>query len=230
MKTTISAFRYCALLVICAPFLLIHTDAFQISFTGQQTTSGAEDTRNNNPYAGYAKRTPKPLHQRTVTQSFDPFVCRETKKTLYDVLESHPKASRDELKHNFYNIAKVTHPDATGGSAAAATVMSIQDHHGHDEFNEIANAWHILSDKEERMRYDRLLQAEAFKEKVCETASVAAAGAVKVASVVVPVVITTMKITAELIGQAVSAFSNVVRDAMSSQELGTVVQVTLYDE
>mmetsp|Transcript_18574 Transcript_18574/g.25764 ORF Transcript_18574/g.25764 Transcript_18574/m.25764 type:complete len:226 (-) Transcript_18574:250-927(-) len=225
MKINISAFSCCALLVLCSPFLLGTTNAFQFSFVGQQTTSGTDDprTNNNHPYAGYAKRTPKPLHERTVTQSFDPFVCRETKKTLYDVLGSHPQASREELKHNFYHIAKVTHPDTT-------TISVNKEGHGYDDFNEIANAWQILSDKEERMRYDRLLKAEAFKEKVCETASDAIENTAKFAAVVVPVVITAVKITAEIIGHAVSAFTNVVRDSMSNQDLGAVVQVTLYDE
>jgi len=75
-------------------------------------------------------------------------------KTLYEVLRSHPTASRNEIRRQFAVLARETHPDAlTSGEGNAA-------------FTEVSHAWNVLGNEKERRRYDRSLQAAEIKENV----------------------------------------------------------------
>jgi len=81
-------------------------------------------------------------------------------KTLYEILNSTPDASRSDLKRNYINLVRQTHPDA---------LISKEDDEIDDnspEFQEIMQAWRTLSNPLERKRYDRKLRAEAFTTKV----------------------------------------------------------------
>mmetsp|Transcript_31867 Transcript_31867/g.46894 ORF Transcript_31867/g.46894 Transcript_31867/m.46894 type:complete len:560 (+) Transcript_31867:86-1765(+) len=77
-------------------------------------------------------------------------------RTLYEVLQCPPTATKSELKKAYVSLARQTHPDATIGLSEDEASKR------NEQFSEIAAAWRILSDKQERLRYDRALQAEAF--------------------------------------------------------------------
>mmetsp|Transcript_13629 Transcript_13629/g.37664 ORF Transcript_13629/g.37664 Transcript_13629/m.37664 type:complete len:492 (+) Transcript_13629:68-1543(+) len=83
----------------------------------------------------------------------------ENKRTLYDVLGAERTDSREVLKQKYTSLAKICHPDAIM-SRGKSEANEIPD------FTEIAAAWRILSDKKQRKRYDRSLQAEEFSDNV----------------------------------------------------------------
>ena len=62
--------------------------------------------------------------------------------TLYDVLGAEPGADDEALRLAYRRRVRQTHPDR-GGDA--------------DEFREVQSAWELLSDDEERRRYDEWL-------------------------------------------------------------------------
>ena len=72
-------------------------------------------------------------------------------KTLYEILEASPTATRAELKKKYVEMAKLSHPDAQIGR----TDYSLDDA---PDFGEVAAAWRILGDVKSRKRYDRELQ------------------------------------------------------------------------
>ncbi len=84
----------------------------------------------------------------------------EDERTLYQILEVSPLATRDEIKRRYVELARETHPDATVGlSPKERSEKEIL-------FTEVAAAWRILSDKRERQRYDRSLKAKEFTRNV----------------------------------------------------------------
>lgn len=65
-------------------------------------------------------------------------------RELYEVLEVDRQASASDLKKAYYRLAKKYHPDHNPG-----------DKDAEDKFKEASNAYSILSDDEQRQRYDR---------------------------------------------------------------------------
>jgi molecular chaperone DnaJ len=65
-------------------------------------------------------------------------------RDLYEVLEVERQASASDLKKAYYRLAKKYHPDHNPGDKVAE-----------EKFKEASNAYSILSDDEQRQRYDR---------------------------------------------------------------------------
>src|SRR3954464_15769576 len=65
-------------------------------------------------------------------------------RDLYEVLEVDRQANASDLKKAYYRLAKKYHPDHNPG-----------DKDAEDKFKEASNAYSILSDDEQRQRYDR---------------------------------------------------------------------------
>ncbi|HEX8110189.1 MAG TPA: DnaJ domain-containing protein, partial [Kofleriaceae bacterium] len=65
-------------------------------------------------------------------------------RDLYEVLEVDRQASPSELKKAYYRLAKKYHPDHNPG-----------DKDAEEKFKEASNAYSILSDDDQRQRYDR---------------------------------------------------------------------------
>ena len=65
-------------------------------------------------------------------------------RDLYEVLEVDKQASSSELKKAYYRLAKKYHPDHNPG-----------DKDAEEKFKEASNAYSILSDDDQRARYDR---------------------------------------------------------------------------
>ena len=82
--------------------------------------------------------------------------------TLYDILDCSPQASREELKKQYIKLAKILHPDAC---------IDSKETENNVEFSEVAAAWKILSDDQQRRRYDRSLRANEFVSDIEKTAS-----------------------------------------------------------
>jgi curved DNA-binding protein CbpA len=70
-------------------------------------------------------------------------------KTLYDLLGTRPDDDAEALKAAFRKAAKAKHPDLHAGDPYAAI-----------RFRQIAEAYEILRDAEQRATYDRLLRFE----------------------------------------------------------------------
>lgn len=66
--------------------------------------------------------------------------------TLYEVLGVSQYADKDHIKKAYRDLAKKYHPDANGGDPTVA-----------EKFKEISNAYSILSDDQERIKYDASL-------------------------------------------------------------------------
>lgn len=73
--------------------------------------------------------------------------------TLYDTLGVHEDASDDEIKRAYRKAAMRAHPDRNKGREAAA----------HHAFQEIKQAYAILSDPEQRRVYDAVFAQEMDK-------------------------------------------------------------------
>src|ERR1043166_4607085 len=65
-------------------------------------------------------------------------------RDLYEVLEVDRQANPSDLKKAYYRLAKKYHPDHSPG-----------DKEAEEKFKEASNAYSILSDDEQRQRYDR---------------------------------------------------------------------------
>src|SRR4249920_882536 len=65
-------------------------------------------------------------------------------RDLYEVLGVEKSASPGELKKAYYRLAKQYHPD-----------HNPDDKEAEDKFKEASNAYQVLSDDEQRARYDR---------------------------------------------------------------------------
>lgn len=96
-------------------------------------------------------------------------------RTLYDVLQCSPNATRAEMKRSYVALARQTHPDAL----LALDPNSVPDSATADlpDFNEVARAWKTLSDPRERKRYDRSLEADRISRDIEDAASRAARAA-----------------------------------------------------
>lgn len=64
-------------------------------------------------------------------------------KDYYKILEVTPQADDDAIKKSFRKLAKKYHPDTNGGDKQAA-----------ERFQEINEAYSVLSDAEKRKQYD----------------------------------------------------------------------------
>jgi len=84
---------------------------------------------------------------------------RITDKNLYSILGASPTMNRADIKRCYITLAKQTHPDSSN------------DDDNVNRFNEIAQAWEILSDDKARRSYDRELAANDFKEDISKKAS-----------------------------------------------------------
>mmetsp|Transcript_33692 Transcript_33692/g.60660 ORF Transcript_33692/g.60660 Transcript_33692/m.60660 type:complete len:624 (+) Transcript_33692:83-1954(+) len=92
-------------------------------------------------------------------ESVETMVAPLKTRTLYDILQCSPTASRIELKRSYLSLAKETHPDALlqyGMVSDAETEL---------RFVEISQAWKIVGDSTSRRRYDRELQAKGISSK-----------------------------------------------------------------
>jgi curved DNA-binding protein CbpA len=76
-------------------------------------------------------------------------------KTLYDLLGTRPDDDAEALKAAFRKAAKANHPDLHAGDPYAAI-----------RFRQIAEAYEILRDAEQRATYDRLLRFEFERERL----------------------------------------------------------------
>ena len=65
-------------------------------------------------------------------------------RSLYDVLQVHPKATQRQIKHAYYDLSMKLHPDQNQNDPAAAV-----------KFNEIVQAYDTLSDPYKRRLYDQ---------------------------------------------------------------------------
>jgi curved DNA-binding protein CbpA len=70
-------------------------------------------------------------------------------RNLYDLLGVRPDDDAEDLRKAFLKAAKESHPDHHGGDPEAAT-----------RFRQIAEAYDILRDTEQRAAYDQLLEVE----------------------------------------------------------------------
>jgi curved DNA-binding protein CbpA len=88
------------------------------------------------------------------------------KRTLYEILGATPNATKGELRRKYVALARTTHPDALIGSNATVSYESRSV-----EFSDIAQAWRVLSNDKERLRYDRSLAAQDFQRSFEQAAS-----------------------------------------------------------
>lgn len=76
-------------------------------------------------------------------------------KSYYEILEISSTATSEEIKKAFRKCAKKYHPD-----------RDVNDPTLSEKFKEINEAYSVLSDEEERKKYDeKLLKAKGFKGK-----------------------------------------------------------------
>lgn len=78
----------------------------------------------------------------------------ESQKNYYELLGVRRRATRDEIKKAFYQIARLYHPDTSSNSA----VLGEEENQRRLEiFKGITLAYNTLVDQERRARYDRTL-------------------------------------------------------------------------
>ena len=79
---------------------------------------------------------------------------QKPKRNYYEVLGVKPSATSEEIKSAFRKLAKATHPDLAGDAKK-------------EEFQEVEEAYTVLSDESKRAEYDRknLIQGEESNEK-----------------------------------------------------------------
>lgn len=81
-----------------------------------------------------------------------------SEKTLYEILNSSPDATRSEIKRKYVELVRTSHPDARIGMEDST--------YADEQFQLYTNAWKTLSNPLERKRYDRELRAKKFAQDV----------------------------------------------------------------
>lgn len=71
------------------------------------------------------------------------------KKTLYEILNISSTATLAEIKKAYRQLCKMHHPDKNQGSTESENL-----------FKQINEAYHVLSDKDSREKYDREIRNE----------------------------------------------------------------------
>jgi len=94
-------------------------------------------------------------------------VKQQTQTDYYSVLEAWPKSSADEIKKNYFRLAKLYHPDVAGNTPESK-----------ERFKLINEAYSVLIDPQKRREYDETLRkksdskdASAMKEEDRKTAT-----------------------------------------------------------
>ena len=80
-----------------------------------------------------------------------------SEKTLYEILNSSPTATRIDIKREYVKLVKQSHPDALRNNTTEDTEK---------QFQLTTQAWKTLSNPLERKRYDRELRAQKFTDDV----------------------------------------------------------------
>jgi curved DNA-binding protein CbpA len=75
-------------------------------------------------------------------------------RTFYEILEVEPLASADQIRTAFRRLARERHPDRFQGAARATAEL---------EFQAITEAYNVLSDPDQRGRYDQTAAASVRK-------------------------------------------------------------------
>src|SRR5664280_2805977 len=75
-------------------------------------------------------------------------------RTFYEILEVEPLASGDQIKAAFRRLARERHPDRFQGATRATAEL---------EFQAITEAYNVLSDPDQRGRYDQTVTGSARK-------------------------------------------------------------------
>ncbi len=78
-------------------------------------------------------------------------------KTYYEILNVKTTATADEIKKSFRKLAKQYHPDQNPGDEKVA-----------QKFAEVSEAYKILSDEEERKKYDDRLNGNSYSQNPFE--------------------------------------------------------------
>jgi hypothetical protein len=89
----------------------------------------------------------------------------KSKRSYYEILGANPTATKTDLKKQYVALARLTHPDALIGRNDTSSSAPGAD------FSEISQAWKVLSNEQDRRKYDRTLQAEDFKQNVEQVAT-----------------------------------------------------------
>jgi DnaJ-class molecular chaperone len=89
----------------------------------------------------------------------------DTSIDYYKVLGAQFGASDDQIKTNFYDLAKKYHPDS---SDTLTETMRINNE---EQFKRIASAYAILSDERKRQRYDEVWAVKLSKKGTGVTGS-----------------------------------------------------------
>ncbi len=73
----------------------------------------------------------------------------KTKPDYYSILEVWPKSSEEEIKKNYFRLAKLYHPDVAGDKPE-----------NRERFKLINEAFGVLSDSQKRRQYDELMNVK----------------------------------------------------------------------
>ncbi len=79
-------------------------------------------------------------------------------KDYYEILEVHPKASKEVIKKAYQTLAKLYHPDETAYEKGFA----------HEKLTELNEAYSVLSNSERREEYDRKFFGKLGKQEKTE--------------------------------------------------------------
>ena len=119
-------------------------------------SSGLKDTADTKP--SFPEQQQQQQQNSTHQELKNTKTAINEQKTLYELLQVSPTATREQIKQSYIKMAKLTHPDAmrSGGGEEVIDV----------NFSEIASAYKLLSDPKQRKRYDRSLVAEHVKREI----------------------------------------------------------------